>query len=135
MFFYQLGAFFKKNWIKMVVSFVIGLILMAIYNSSYAATGAPSWSSLEYYRDGSFIAAAAITFIAILSVLSFFGAFDIFSYYPGRKRKEDGKKENYGEYVERKNMERGKFDLSFLSYILIALVYATFSLILFFVLK
>ena len=119
----------------MIISFVIGLIFMAIYNASYSATGAPSWQNLEYYRDGSFISFMIITGLGLLSIVSYFGAFDIFSYYPGRKRKEDGKKENYGEYVERKNLQRGKFDFSFLSYILIARIYAIFSLILFFILR
>lgn len=135
MFLFKIGEFFKKNWIRMLVSFVVGLVLMAIYNASYAATGVKSWQSLEYYRDGAFISFMVITGMGLLALLAFFGAFDIFSYYPGRKKKDDGRKETYGEYVERKNLERGKFDFFFLSYILIALMYAIFSLILFFILR
>ena len=132
---FKILSFLKKNWIRMLVSFLVGLVLMVIFNAVYANEGQPSWTNLNFYRDGSFIAAMSIFFIGLLGAVSNFGFFDIFSYYPGRKKKDDGKKENYGEYVERKNLERGKFNLFFLSYIIIALVYAIFSLVLFFVLR
>ena len=127
-------TFLKKNWLRMLIAFAVGLGLMAIYNSVYAGQGQPSWTNLRFYRDGSFIAGMTILFVGLLAVVANFGFFDIFSFYPGRKKKEDGKKENYTEYVERKNIERGKFNLFFLSYIIIALVYFTFSLVLFFTL-
>ena len=124
----------KHNWLRMLISFLVGLGLMAIYNAVYASQGQPTWTNLHFYRDGSFIAAMSILFIGLLALVSKTGFFDIFSFYPGRKVKEDGKKENFSEYVERKNLSRGKFDPFFLSYIIIALVYLTFSLILFFTL-
>lgn len=129
--FEKILEFLKRNWIRMLVSFVIGLILMVIYNASYASTGANSWGSLEYYRDGAFIAFMVLVAIGLLAAISQFGLFDIFAFYPTRKKKEDGKKETFGEFVERKNLERGKFDLFFLSYIFISLVYAIFSIILY----
>lgn len=135
MFFIKIGEFFYKNRIRLLVSFLIGLTIMALYNLSYSSSGVVTWAHLEYYRDGSFIAAMVIFFIGLLAVISFFGLFDIFSFYPKRKKKENGSKENFGDYVERKKKERGSFSLSFLSYILIALVYMTFSLVLFFLLQ
>ena len=131
----KIGQFLKKNWIRMLVAFLIGLLLMVIYNVSYATAGANSWGRLEYYRDGSFIAGMVLFFIGLLAIISNTGFFDIFSFYPGRKKKENGSKENYAEYVQRRNEERGKFNLYFLSYFIIALVYALLSIILFFVLK
>ena len=127
-------GFLKSNWIRMLVSFLVGLGLMAAYNAVYAGQGQPSWTNLHFYRDGSFIAAATIFFIGLLAIVANLGFFDIFSYYIGRKTKDDGKKENYGEYSARKTEERGKFNPFFLSYIIIALVFLTFSLILFFTL-
>ena len=132
---YKIGQFFRENWIRLLVSFLIGIILMVLYNVINKGVDAPSWSRLEYYRDGSFIAAMALFFIGLLALISQFGFFDIFSFFAGRKRKEDGKKENFGEYVERKNLTRGHIRLYFLSYILIALIYAIFSLICYFVLR
>ncbi len=131
----KVGRFFQENWLRMLISFLIGLTLMAIYNFSYQSTGANSWGKLEYYRDGSFIAAMALLFVGLLSIVSHFGVFDIFSFLPGRKVKDDGKKENYSEYVERKNLARGHLKLHFLSYILIALVYATFAVVTYIILK
>ena len=131
----KIGTFLKENWIRMIIAFAIGAVLMVIYNLSYQSTGADSWGKLEYYRDGSFIAAMSLFFVGMLSLLSQFGAFDIFSYYPGRKVKENGKKENFGDYVQRKNLTRGHLKFYFLSYILIALVYATFAVITYIILK
>ena len=132
MFFVGIADFFAKNWIRLIVAFFVGLTLMALYNLSYALGGYPSWTNLEYYRDGSFIAGMMLFFVGILVILAHFGAFDIFSFYPLRKRKENGYKENYGDYVERKTKERGKLSLSFLSYFIIALVFIIFSVILLF---
>ena len=127
--------FLKHNWIRMVIAFVLGLLLMVLYNASQASIGANSWGQLSYYRDGAFIAGAALFFIGLLSLVAGWGAFDSFSFFISRKKKEDGSKENYGEYVNRKKEDRAKINLSFLSYIIIALVYVIFSLITFFILK
>ena len=131
---YKIGDFFRRNWIRMLIAFGVGLLFMAGYNISYSTTGANSWGQLEYYRDGSFIAFMILLSVGLLALISQTGFFDIFSFYPRRKKKEDGTKENFGDYVQRRNQERGKLNLSFLSYIIIALMYAIFSLVLFFVL-
>lgn len=135
MFFVGVIDFFAKNWIRMVAAFFVGLTMMAIYNMSYAFGGYPAWTGLEYYRDGSFVAGMILFFVGLLVVIAHFGTFDIFAFYPTRKRKENGHKENFGDYVQRRNKERGRLTLSFLSYILIALIFIAFSLILFFVLQ
>ena len=135
MFFLKIGEFFSKNWIRLLVAFLIGLTVMALYNLSYSTSGYFVWDKLEYYRDGSVIAAMVILFIGLLAVIAHFGLFDIFAFYARRKRKENGYKENFGDYVDRRTKERGRLNLSFLSYILIALVYMTVSLIVFFILQ
>ena len=128
-------TFLKKNYIRMIVAFVIGLILMVIYNVSYQyGYNVNSWAGLSYYRDGAFIAGAVLFFVGLLVLLAGFGSFDIFSFYFARKVKEDGKKENYTEYVERKRETRSKFNFSFLSYLLIATCFLAFSFVLYFVL-
>ncbi len=133
--FKKIGIFFKKNWIRLIVAFIVGLILMTIYNVSNAAAGANSWGKLEYYRDGSFLAGMALFFFGLLVLVASLGAFDIFSFFTRRKKKDDGHKETYAEYVQRKNQERVKINFSFLSYIIVALAYILASLILFLVLK
>ena len=130
----KIGEFFKKNWIRMLIAFGVGLLFMVFYNILYASAGANAWTGLEYYRDGSFMAFLVLLAVGGLAAVGSTGFFDIFSFYPGRKKKEDGTKENYAEYVQRKNEGRAKLNLSFLSYFIIALIYAIFSLVLFFVL-
>lgn len=128
----KIGQFFAKNWIRLLIAFGIGLAFMTLYN---AIQGQYSWSHLEYYRDGSFIAGMILLFMGLLALLTSFGAFNIFSFYFNRKEKENGMKENYTEYSERKKEERSKFDFSFLSYIIIAFAYLLFSVITLIVLK
>lgn len=127
--------FFEKNWIRMIIVFSVGLVIMALYNVSYAASGAPAWTRLEYYRDGSFITAMSLFFVGLLVLIAHFGLFDIFSFFAGRKRKENGQKENFGDYVERKRNERSHFDFAFLAYILVSLVFLAFSLTTYFYLQ
>ena len=128
-------SFLNKNKIRMPIAFAVGLVLMAIYNFSYQGRGENSWGNLEYYRDGSFIAGMVLLFIGLLVVISNFGAFDIFSFYPSRKRKDDGKKENYGEYVQRKNEQRSHFQFTFLAYFIVAFIYLIFSIICYFAIR
>ena len=128
-------GFFRHNWIRMLISLGVGLAIMSIYNASYQSSGASAWSKIEYYRDGSFIAAMTLIFVGLLSLLTHFGAFNMFSFYFNRKRKDNGYKENYTEYSERKRIERGSLDLYFLSYIIIGLLFLIFSIIVFIVLK
>lgn len=128
-------SFFLKNYIRLIVSLVIGLILMTIYNLSYQfGLSVNAWSNLSYYRDGAFIAGMVLLFIGLLAIISQFGAFDIFSFYAGRKRKEDGSKENYTEYVERKRETRGRFNITFLSYFIISTCFLVFSFVIYFML-
>ena len=135
MFFLKIGEFSSKNWIRLLVSFLVGLVIMSLYNLSYTLSGAAAWTHLEYYRDGAFIAGMVILFIGLLVIIYHFGLFDIFAFYPARKKKENGYKENFGDYVERKRKERGHLSLSFLAYILISIIYIAFSIILLFVLQ
>ena len=129
-----IAKFLKKNLIRLIVATIIGLILMVIYNLSYQfGYSVNSWGELSYYRDGAFIAGMVLFFVGLLTIVSQFGTFDIFSFYAGRKRKDDGTKENYTEYVERKNENRSKFNFAFLSYFIIATCFLIFSFVIYFV--
>ena len=123
--------FLKKNYIRMIVAFVIGLILMAVFNF---ARGWQSWSDLSSYLNGAFIAGASLFFVGLLVLMAGFGSFDIFSFFIARKVKEDGRKENYTEYVERRREQRTTFNFSFLAYLIIATCFLAFSFVLYFVL-
>ena len=84
---------------------------------------------LSSYRDGATIGGFALIFFGLLLVLNHFGAFDIFNYFFQRKKKEDGSKEIYSEFVERKRIEKGRLNLSFLPYLIIGCLYILFSVI------
>ena len=149
----KIKEFLRKNWLRMLIAFLVGIALMALYNvlqqfmtssgSSVDTEGLTPeqiaelnnqnkifpWNKLEYYRDGSFIAGMILLFVGGLAIVGKMGIFDIFSYYPGRKKKENGYKENYGEYVERKRYERSTRHMYYLSYFYISALFLVFSII------
>ena len=126
----KIGLFFKENWIRFVASFGFGLFLMVIYNLILqSASETNIWAYLSSYRDGATIAGFVLVFFGLLLVIGHFGAFDIFSYYLLRKKKENGKKEIYSEYVERRRMEKGHLNLFFLPYLIVGSLFILFSVI------
>lgn len=126
----KIGEFFQKNYIRFIACTLAGLLIMAIYNFIVQFTSdKQAWSELYAYRDGATIAGFSLFFFGLLLVLAHFGAFDIFNYFFRRKRKENGVKENYGEYVNRKKEEKGSLNLYFLPYIFVGILFLIFSLI------
>ena len=132
----KIGAFFKKNWIRFLACLGAGLLVMAGYNFILQFTSdSEAWKELYAYRDGSTIAGFAILFFGLLLLLSHFGAFDIFNFYFQRKKKDDGSKENYGEYVKRKKEEKSALNLYFLPYIITGIIFVLFSVIALLIIK
>ena len=137
----KIGEFFKKNWIRFLTALAVGIVFVVIYLVAYQSAVNKGeeklnvWVMPEYYRDGLFIAGMIVVFMGALAVVASFGIFDIFSYYPGRKKKENGYKENYGDYVNRKKLERSSNKNPFyLSYFIIGALFLITSLVLLFVL-
>ena len=101
----KIGEFFKKNWIRFLAALAVGIVFVVIYLVAYQSAVNKGeeklnvWVMPEYYRDGLFIAGMIVVFMGALAVVASFGIFDIFSYYPGRKKKENG----YGEGLRRRS--------------------------------
>lgn len=119
-----IGEFFRQHWIKLIVSFVIGLLLMVIYNSVRG-----TWNMFYTYVDGGFIAGAVLFLIGMLSLVNSFGAFDLSSFFFRRKRIDENRKEDYYEYVQRRSEERKGTRSGFLPYVFVGIMYILFSVI------
>ena len=118
--------FFINHWIRFTIAFVIGASLILLY---CGVTN--TWSRMIGYCNGSFIAAFVLISFSALTILNLFGAFDIFSYYPSRKKKENGLKENLFDYSTRKKQERSKFKLVFVPYLAWGVLFLIASVILY----
>ena len=126
----KIASFFKENWIRFVASIGVGAIFMVIYNAILQSTTSVNiWALLSSYRDGATIGGFVLFFFGLLLILSHFGAFDIFNFFFGRKKKEDGTREIYSEYVQRKRMEKGHLNLYFLPYLIVGSLFLLFSVI------
>ena len=126
----KIVTFFKENWIRFLACIGVGAIFMVLYNLVLqSTTDVNIWTMLSSYRDGATIGGFALFFFGLLLILAHFGAFDIFNFFFARKKKEDGSKEIYSEYVERKRIEKGHLRLYFLPYLIVGGLYLLFSLI------
>lgn len=106
----------KYNIVRLIVAFVIGVTISILNVASYNG-----WTTINCYKDGLFLGAFVCVLLAFLSILSNFGTFDIFSFFPGRKRTSEGRKESYPEYAERKKGERDTSKYGFIMYFVVAL--------------
>ena len=130
--------FFLENWIRFLVAFILGIAIMIIYMflqtlqiSESTGQALYPWDKLFYYQNGFFISAVVLFGIGILAIVGNFGAFNIFSYYFRRKKKENGYKENYYEYSERKRLEASSRKLIFLPYFILATIYLITAFVLY----
>ena len=120
----QLRLFFINNWIRLLVTFVLGLIIMTIYNFT-----AGSWIEPISYSNGAFIAGFTWIAIGALFVVEGFGGLDIFVYLPRRRKDANGHIEDFYEYSERRKRERKVGQFGFIAYFLQGLLFILFSTI------
>lgn len=118
--------FFRRNWLRFLIAFLIGAILYLIYVGVQG-----QWASLFYAANGTAIAWVTLLGIGLLAIISGSGFFNMFSYYFRRKRLPDKKHESYGDYVERRKLERDKSNPFFLCYFIISALFFIAWLILF----
>ena len=119
--------FLQKHWIKFVVCILVGFGLMAIYNSA-----AGNWHTLASYSNGAFIGGAVLFLVGLLSLVGSFGAFDLASFYFLRKRVDETRKENYGEYVTRRADDHAKARMGFLPYVIVGILYIIAGIVTFY---
>lgn len=122
--------FFKNYWIRLVVAFGIAITLFISYLSIYTMQN--SWTSLIHYCNATFIAGFSLLMISALALCTYFGGFDIFSYLVMRKPVNENRKENFYEYCERKKERRSKRKLTFLPYLIVAVIFLTAAVITYF---
>ena len=118
-------TFFINNWIRLLITFILGIVIMVIYNFS-----AGSWTSLISYSNGAFISGFVWLSIGVLYIVEGLGWFDIFVFLPKRKRDSNGHLETLYEYSERRKVERKKGRFGFIAYFIQATLFLVTSLIL-----
>ena len=110
--------YLRKYWLKFALCPVIGLLIMVTYNGAHG-----QWNVPVAYSNGAFIAGAVLFLIGLLSLVNSFGAFDLSSFYFRRKQFDETRKENYGEYVNRRAEERKKTRMGFLPYVIVGAIF------------
>ena len=120
----KIGRFFARRWLAMLISFVIGLVVLVIYN---VVRG--NWILLINYCNGAFIAGFSLLLIAMLTIVSDSGGFYIFSYFFARKKDEQNHVEDFYEYQERRKQNREQHRFTWLPFVIVGGFFLLFSLI------
>ena len=119
-------TFIKRNWIKMLVCILYGILIIIIYNISNE-----NWTMLINYCNSTFIAGFSLICIGCLSIINNVGGFNLFSYMFA-KRNEKGVKEDYYTYTLKNKEKREKREKPYYTYFIIGAVLIAISAILLF---
>lgn len=115
--------FFKDFYIRLIVCFVYGLLIVIINNIIKH-----TFNSLIEYSNGFFIGGFSLICFGGLSVINYFGGFDIFQ-YTFRRRPKGGPQESLYDFSNRKKLERSKGKKTFIPYFVIGVFYILVALI------
>lgn len=106
---------FFHSWLKYLISFLISVVvaLIVLINKGF--------NYLVSYSDAFFVGGTIILGVGLLSMLSSFGTFDIFSYSGkyvfNKMRSKD--MENYPDYSKGKALNREETKFSFIPYLVV----------------
>ena len=115
---------FIEMWKKHLFCIIYAIVILVIYNASH-----DRWDLILYYSDGLFIAGFSLICFGLLSILNYFGAYDIFQHMVA-KRGANGVKPSLYEFSEQKRIERKKNKLVFLPYIFVGVILVLISMLL-----
>lgn len=121
--------FLKHNWVKMLICFLYGILIIAIYNIVNN-----SWTMLINYCNSSFIGGFSLICIGGLSIINNIGGFNMFSYIFA-KRNEKGVRDDYYTYTLKNKEKREKKEKPFYTYFIMGVFFIIVSAILLFIIN
>lgn len=117
---YLLRRLFEHSWKRYLITLLLGAAIVITY------LYLKGFDIIINYINGFFISGFALLCIGGLSLLSFFGAYDFFSYAFYRKKAS----QSFNEYVEKKELKRKGNNLTCGPYFGLGLILVIISLIL-----
>ena len=115
----------KKYYLKYIIALIIGIGILCLNNIIKER-----WDLIIYYLDGSFISGMTLICVGGLSLCSYYGAYDVFSYM-FTKKLPDGTKPSLYEFSEERKENRKKIKGKFIPYFAIGSVFLITALILY----
>ena len=122
-FFEKVGEYLSKHWIRLLASIVYCIVICVIYNLANDGFG-----YAVAYSNGLFIGGATLFLFGLLTIVNYFGGFDIFSYMFRSKYIGDHRESLY-EYSERKKIERKPAAFIFIDYLVVGTIFMIVSFI------
>ncbi len=117
---------FIHSWLRYLLSFLFVVLVVVTYNITNG------WNKMINYIDALFIAGFALICVSGLSIVTYFGAFDIFTHFFA-KPKENNKKPSFYEYSIEKSNSRKEHKFNFVPYAVIGFFFIVLSIVLFYV--
>lgn len=115
--------YFRDHWIRLVVCVIYGAFMTIIYNVIRNA-----FAQGLFYFDGMFIGGATLFLFGLLTIVNYFGGFDIFSHIFGAKI-VDNHRETLFDFSVRKKQERMAKRFVFIDYLVIGTIFMIISAI------
>ncbi len=122
--------FFQEYWVRMLIGLSISTVLYIVYLVIKSG-----WTEIVTQCDACFFAGVICFGVGCLALVANLGGFNIFSYLKGRRKQDNGLKEDYYTYSKRKEEERSEDRIAFLAYFIAATPHLLTSLILFIIIS
>lgn len=119
---------FKKIFCHSVKKYVTALCIACGLTVAYLILN--GHNHIKFYCDGFFIAGSATFLIGCLSCVTFYGAFEGFSYGFKNFRKTRSGDDTFYDYVANKQIERKKSRLPYTPYMVVGILFLIVSFIL-----
>ena len=118
----------KKYWLRTVIILVVACSLSLTY--LFVNMNQGSFSKLFYYVDAFFIGGSATVCFGMLSLVTYYGAFDFVSYaFMGKN--ENGKRVDFADYLEDRKERNLKRKNIFVPYFIIGLIFIAIAMTLY----
>lgn len=116
-FWYLVKTYFKYHWIRLLASVVYCVLMLFLYNFIHHA-----FENSYFYFDGFFIGGATLFLFGLLTIVSYFGGFDMLSYL-FRAKVVDNHRESLYDYSVRRRSERMPNRFAFIDYLVIGTIF------------
>ena len=117
--------FFRSYWLRMVIGFIVAVILYIVYLIIKSG-----WHEIVTQCDALFFAGILCFLFGCLALVVNLGTFNLLSFLGGRRKLDNGLKEDYYTYSKRKQEERAHDRYAFIAYFVAATPFLIASLIL-----
>ena len=119
---------FRKLFLHSPVRYIVGVVLALVI--AFLCLISKGFEYRISYVDAFSVAGAAVFFIGLLQVVSYYGAFDIFGYSFSAFRRKERKYTDYVDYQNKKRASKSNSKLTYMPFIAVGAIFFIIGIIL-----